>query len=223
MKTLKTMIDMVISPRKTSLLLAQRADIFSAISLVLGFSGILSLLFFNSYRVGSYPPPPDELNTWIEVWGEFAMLPFVRIPASEYRLWLAIIMIPMALSAWILMAGTARLLSILFHGHASYLQYLNLMCFSFFPFWILTALLDMVYSTFLDPYIVPALNMAYGPLARTFFLYFPMIMYPSVLTLGGIYNAIATQTVEKYKPWKSAITGALTFVWPTLLITVLLR
>ena len=148
--------------------------------------------------------------------------------AQQYRLFLAIIMLPLVLAVWMLMAGTARLLGRLFDGRASFDQYLNLLAFSFFTFWMLASVLDFSYNLLLGPYLVPAIQGMYGPLASAFVRNFPPMLYVVLFGLAGVYNGIAAHTVERvagapYAPWKSALVGLLTFVWPMVLVVALSR
>jgi hypothetical protein len=151
------------------------------------------------------------------------MLPFLKIPAQDYRAFLAVILLPLALTIWMLMAGTAKLLSLLFRGKARYEQYLNLVGFGFFPFLWIAAILDTIYTGYLKPFAIPALNMEYGPLAQAFFQLFPPLEYTLLYGLGGLYNGIGAQVGERWAVWKSVVVGALTFAWPMLLISTLLR
>ena len=176
-----------------------------------------------SHVKADYPPPPDELNIWIETWGEFAMLPFVKIPAEKYRLAQAIFMIPMVIAIWILMAGSAKTLSILFNGKVAFRQYLNLFGFSFFVFWIMGSILDTIYSGILGEIVLNALKLEYGQYVKIFVTYFPSIMWVGVLSLGGIYNAIVIHETERFSFTKSALMGMVTFVWPIVLISTLVR
>ena len=81
----------------------------------------------------------------------------------------------------------------------------------------------MIYSGYLKPFAIPALNMEYGALAKAFFQWFPPLEYTILFGLGGLYNGIGTQTAEHWAVWKSVVVGALTFVWPMLLNMVLMR
>jgi hypothetical protein len=192
-----------------------------AAALVLSYGIANSLGFLISAH--DYPPPADVLAVWIRTWGEFTILPFLKIPPENYRTFLALIMIPLSLTIWMLMAGTAKLLSLLFKGKARYEQYLNLTGFGFFPFLWITAILDTIYSGFLRPSAIPALNLEYGGLVRGFFLWYPPLEYTILYGLGGVYNGIATQCTEHWAVWKSVVVGVLTFIWPMLLISTLLR
>jgi hypothetical protein len=214
---------MLISPRDTCQVLAQERSIRPALAVVLGFSTIFALSMLSSYLKGDYPPEPTALKVWVDAWGEFAMMPVLKIPAESYRLFQAIILIPLGLAIWMLMSGTGKLFSLLFKGKGSYEQYLNLFGFSFFVFWILSTLLDMLYSGFLDPYIIPALQNQYGPTIRGFFLYFPQVFYPVLFGLGGVYNGIAIHNLERFSVWKTVIGAFCTFIWPILLISTLIR
>lgn len=225
MKPVTNLWKIVIHPRRTSreLLEDGSRSLYAAGGIVLGFAAILALLFLYSHLAGDYPPPPDELETWIATWGEFTMLPFVKIPAESYRLAQAIFIIPLVLGIWILMAGSARLLSVLFGGHTTFEQYLSLFGFSFFAFWILAQVLELVYSVVLGGAILPALRMEYGPLVRCLAANYPSFMWTLMLTLGGIYNGIVTYESERLSAVKAGLTGATTLVWPIVLIAVLVR
>jgi hypothetical protein len=214
---------MVLRPVKTSREIAQATNIAPSLAVVAGYGLLMGMLFGISALARDYPPPTAELHAWIRAWGEFAMLPFLKIPTESYRLFLAFAMLPIALAAWILMSGSASFLSILFGGKATYTQWLNLTCFSFFPFLILASGFDLLYSSLLGDFIVPALQLQYGPAVQNFFLYFPMVMYPVLLTSGGIYTAISARQVEGFPVWKSAVTGIAAFAWTTLLWSALLR
>jgi len=213
----------VVSPRVAAQEIVEVENIHSSLCLVLGFGIVLSALFLISYLKADYPPAPEDLETWIEAWGEFSMLPFVKVPVEKYRLAQAIFIIPLVMAIWILMAGSARILSTLFRGKVSFEQYLNLYGYSFFVFWIIGSALDTVYSGILGGIVLKALRMEYGILARTIAIYFAPTMWVSVLSLGGIYNAIVTHESERYSLDKSVLVGMVTFAWPIISISYLIR
>jgi hypothetical protein len=223
MKTLVMIRFMLLSPRRTSRALRNERNIAPSFWLVLGYGGLVALGFLISALQRDYPPPPETLAVWIAAWGEFTMLPFLKISPENYRPFEAILMLPLALAIWMLMAGSGRLLSILFGGRVSYEAYLNLFGLAFFPFLLLAAVLDTIYSGFLDPFIVPALQNVYGPLARIFFTNFPPLMYIIVLGLGAVYNSIAVHSAEGFGWLKAILSGFIAFAWAILLLTVLLR
>jgi hypothetical protein len=223
MKTFSYLWNMLKAPRRTSQALVEENRVRYAAALVLSYGVVNCLGMLLSALRHDYPPPPDVLAVWIKTWGEFTMLPFLKIPPENYRAFQAVIFIPLSLTIWMLMAGTAKLLSLLFKGKRSYEQFLNLLGFSFFPFLWIAAILDTIYSGYLKPFAVPALNNEYGPLAQIFFQLFPPLEYTILYGLGAVYNAIAVQTAERWAAWKSVVVGALTFAWPILLITALLR
>lgn len=223
MKTLSYLWRMIKAPGRTCRELAEEARVRYAGALVLDYGIFGSLGFLLSTLKRDYPPPAETLEMWIKTWGEFTMLPFLKIPPEHYRAFLAVIMIPLAVTIWMLMAGTAKLLSLLFKGKVRYEQYLNLVGFGFFPFLWVAGILDVIYSGYLKPFAIPALNMEYGALAKAFFQWFPPLEYTILFGLGGLYNGIGTQTAEHWAVWKSVVVGALTFVWPMLLNMVLMR
>jgi len=223
MRVFKYLWKMLVSPRRTCQELLQGSSIRPAAAMVLGFSALFGLLTLVSYLKKDYPPDPATLKVWVDAWGEFAMLPVVKIPLESYRLFSAIIYVPLGLVIWMLMAGTARLFSLLFKGKGSFDQYLKLFGFSFFLFWLIAAVADTIYSGFLDPYVVPALQNQYGPFARGFFLIFPQVMYPVIMGLGGVYNGIAIHVVERFSLWKTILIACCTFIWAIFFIAFLIR
>ncbi len=176
-----------------------------------------------SYLSHDYPPTPDVLKTYINAWGEYPMLPFLKIAPESYRLFAAIIMLPLAFAMWMLMAGTAKLLSLLIGGHASYEQYLVITAFSFFPFWILAEIIDMIFSGVIDQYVLQALTGQFGPFAKAFWTNFPIFFYTILYGLGGVWIGIGTVGVERFKWWKAVPVALLSFGWAMLLISALLR
>ena len=223
MKTVSKLWRIILYPRRTSRELLEQKTPTASLVIVLGFALVLALLFLLSHLAQDYPPPPEDLQTWVETWGEFAMLPFLKIPAERYRLAQALFVVPLVLAIWILMAGSARLLSVLFGGKVTFEQYLNLFGHSFFAFWILAQLLDFTYSTLLGNFVLPALRLAYGPVIRGLVAFFPAAMWTLALGCGGLYNGLAAREAEKF-PWiKAAPIGLVTFLWPMVLISTLIR
>ncbi len=226
--TFGNMGSMLVQPRRTSCRLAATLDLRPAAALVLGYGILAALGSYVSYVQGAYPGQPGELALWVEAWGEFGILPFVKIPPEHYRLFMAIILLPLLLAAWMLMAGTARLLAIVFGGRVSYDQYLSLFAFSTFPLWLLASILDGAYQVLLQPSLGPALRGELSPSVNALILNFEPVMYVVLFGLAGVYNALATHCAESqpsrpYAAWKSALSGLLTFAWPTLLSATLLR
>ena len=225
---LRYLVGVIPHPRLTFEALAKDASIRPAAALVLGYGTLSGSMFLISFLRGNWPPPPDELSVWVSAWGEFTQLPFLKIPAEQYRLFQAILMLPLVLAIWMLMAATARLLGTLLGGRASFDQYLKVLGFSFFTFWLLAHILDTAYNLLLGPYLVPAIQGEYGPLAGAFVRNFPPLLYVILFGLAGVYNGIAAQTAERqagvsYAMWKPALVGLLTFAWPMVLVSALLR
>jgi hypothetical protein len=210
---------MIIAPRKTAReLLAETSLLWpSSIVLILGF--ISSIGFYIGYLQHAYPLPKEM----VEAWGSFAMLPFFNIPAEEYRLFLAIIMVPFLLGLWALMAGAANLLSRILGGKVTFKQYLILFAYSFFSFYLIASILDSIYSGLMFGQIMRALRNEYGPTIRQLFILYPMIFWPTALGLAGIYNGIVCQEGEGWAIWKSILVAAVTFALPMLAISLTLR
>ena len=211
-------------PRETAReILADPRGLRSAGVFVLLFALAVSLLFLDSHFAGDYPYRGADGEAVIDAWGEFAMLPFVKIAPERYRLAQAIFFTPMVLAAWVLMAGSARLLSALWGGRVRYTQYLSLFAFSFFVFWALATLCDVLYNLLLGDLLPAALRNEHGPLARALVAGFPPVMWTVLLGLGGVYNAIVTHEGEELSVARVVLIGAVTTVWPYALIAFLIR
>jgi len=223
MNTISKFWKIIVAPRRTALDLVKENDIRSALYVILGLGIVLALMNLASALTHDFPPPADEFQTWIDAYGEFAMLPFLNIPPENYRLAQAIFAIPLVLALWILMAGSARLLSILFGGKVSYDQYLNLFCFSFFTFLILAGVIDTAINLLSGDYMLASLRGVHGAFARGFYVYSFSINWTVLLTVGGVYNALVSYFTEKFAAWKAAVIGMVTMSWPIVLITLLLR
>ncbi len=213
----------VISPFRSAKALPATARVRPAALLVFGAGLFMAAGFLISYLSRVYPPSPDVLKIYIDAWGEYYMLPFLKIAPESYRLFLAIIMVPLAFAMWMLMAGTAKLLSLLMGGHASFEQYLVITAFSFFPFWILAAIIDMIFSGVIDQYVLQALTGQFSPFARIFWINFPMFFYTILYGLGGMWIGISAAGVERFQWWKAVPVALLSFGWAMLLISALLR
>lgn len=216
-------LHILISPFHSAKAMPVSVRVRPAALLVLGAGLFMAAGTFVAYLNHSYPPPADVLKIWVDTWGEFTMLPFLKIPAESYRLFMAIIFVPLAFGMWMLMAGTAKLLSLFMGGHASYEQYLVITAFGFFPFWILAGIIDTIFSGVIDGYVLQALTGELGPFATAFWANFPKFFYTILYGLGGVWIGISTAGVESFKWWKAVPIALLSFGWAMLLISVLLR
>jgi hypothetical protein len=223
MNTISKFWKIIVAPQRTALELARENSIRSSLSVVLSLGFVLALMNLASALAHDFPPPADEFQTWIDAYGEFAMLPFLNIPPEHYRLAQAIFAIPLVLALWILMAGSAKLLSILFGGKVSYDQYLNLLCFSFFTFWILAGVIDTAINLLSGDYMLSSLRGEHGVFARGFYVYSFSINWTVLLTVGGVYNGLVSYFTEKFAAWKAVVIGMVTMAWPIVLTSLLLR
>ncbi len=213
----------LISPLRAARALPTSVRVRPAALLVLAAGLFMAIGMFVSYLNHAYPPAPDVLKTYVDAWGEYLMLPFLKIPPESYRLFLAVIFIPFAFAIWMLMAGTAKLLSLLVGGRASFEQYLVITSFGFFPFWILAGVIDTIFSGVIDGYVLQALTGQLGPFATAFWSSFPQFFYTFLYGLGGLWIGISTAGVESFKWWKAVPISLFTFGWPMLLMSVLVR
>jgi len=214
---------MIRHPLQASREVAEWETVRPGLLVVTVFGLYLAAGSFLSYLNHDYPPPPEEMAVWIRAWGESFMLPLVNVPLEQYRLFMAIISLPVTLGSWVLMAGAARLLALTFGRGASFEQYLNLLAFSFFPFWFLSGLGDSLFSDGLRAYIVPALQNQYGPLLRDLFQAYPVWLYTVLFGLGGVYNGLAAGAAGRLRGWQAAVTGMVTFAIPMFFASTLYR
>ncbi len=214
---------LLIAPFRSARALPASARVRSAALLVLAAGLFMAIGMLVSHLNHAYPPAPDALKIYVDTWGEYLMLPFLKIPPESYRLFLAIIFVPLAFAIWMLMAGTGKLLSLLVGGHASYEQYLVITAFSFFPFWILAGVIDTIFSGVIDRYVLLALTGQLGSIATAFWSSFPQFFYSFLYGLGGVWIGINTAGVESFKWWKAVPIALFTFGWPMLLMSVLVR
>jgi hypothetical protein len=163
MNTYASPLHIVISPLRSARALPASVQVRQAALLVLGAGLFMAAGNFVSYLNHAYPPAPDVLKLYVDTWGEYLMLPFLKIPPESYRLFQALIALPLVYAIWMLMAGTAKLLSLLMGGRASYEQYLVITAFSFFPLLDISRILDMIFSGVIDGHVLQALTGQYGP------------------------------------------------------------
>jgi len=212
---------MLFRPVSTSRKIASCTGIRTALLIVVAFAIYLAYGFASSQA--AYPPLKPDLDVWIKAWGEFAMLPVLPIAAEHYRTFLAIIILPLMLIAWLLMGGSAGLVSRLCGGKSPLQIWLNQVVFAFFPFWILAVLLDGLFSGTFGAYLVPALEGQYGAFWHGFVLYFPQYMYTLLYITGWVYTAIAARQTEHLALWKAVLVGLIVFLWPMLISALLFR
>ena len=218
-----SMRGMLFHPIRTAKELAADTRLKPVATLVIVFGALLSLSFLVSYLNHNYPPPQDVLDVWVEHWGEGVMLPFFNIPAESYRGFQAAIMLPFALALWMLMGGTARLLSNLFGGKQSYEFYLKITGFTFFTIWIISAFLDSLYSAVFWNYVYRGLQGEYGPVVDALLGSFMPLEYTILYGLMAVNVTIATHAVEGFAWWKAAIVGVAVFAWPMMLVAAVVR
>ncbi len=223
MKFMRYLWGSVVHPRRTSRELAEERSLRYAFLFVLGFSLLFAIMFLVAWLQKTYPPDAVTLNLWVKAWGEFAMLPIIPIPAEYYRLFIAVIMVPLVLLLWLASAGILKLFSLMFKGKLSYRQYLNIVAFGFFPFWLLAFLTDTIYSASLGLSKNPALLGELGAFMKGFVTWFPQLMYPFWFGLGAIWLGITVNETERFAWWKCIIAAFFAFSPFLISVAVLLR
>ena len=214
---------MLLHPKQTGKELATDSRLKPVATLVIAFGLLQSLLFLISHLKQDYPPSPEVLEVWVEHWGEGVMLPFFNIPAESYRGFQAAIMLPFCLAIWMLMGGTGRLLTVLLGGKHSFETYLRVTGFTFFTIWLITAVLDFLYSSVFQEIVLNGLRGEYGLLVDGLLQAFMPVEYTVLYGLAGVNIALATWAIEEFPWWKAAIIGFATFAWPMVLVSSVVR
>ena len=210
-------------PRRMARLVLAEEGIRLALGVVVWFGILFGLALLWTQLTRTYPFPAEQVRVWNDAWNDFAIQPFVKVDPATYRLAQAIFILPLVLAIWVLMAGTARLLAILFHGKRTYDEYLNLFGFSFFAVWAATLIVDNLYNSILQYVIVPLLPIQPTSLERVLVVYLPSTLGTLGLMLAGVYNALVTHEAEQFSWPKAAAVGLATLFWPFILSTFLLR
>lgn len=109
----------------------------------------------------------------------------------------------------ILMAGSARFLSLLFGGKVTFRQYLVLFGYSLFSFFLIASILDAIY-----------VGLMLGNFFRQQLFLFPYHFWAMALVLVVIYNGIICQEGEGWAWWKSVLVAVITFIWPMTLMLI---
>jgi hypothetical protein len=214
---------MLFHPRRTGRALDAESSLRPVATFVIAFGILYGLMFLKSYLDQDYPPPPEELAVWVEHWGEGVMLPFFNLPTESYRGFQAAIMLPFALAIWMLMGGSARLLSLLLGGKASYETYLRVTGFTFFTVWVISALLDFLYSGVLHDVVLNGLRGEYGPLLEGLLAAYPPVVYTLLYGVAALNIALAAGSIERFAWWKAALVGLVAFAWPMALVASVVR
>jgi len=214
---------MLFHPGRTGKELASQTSLKPVATVVIAFGVVYGLLFLKSYLAHDYPPPPEVLEVWVEHWGEGVMLPFFNLAAESYRGFQAAIMLPFALALWMLMGGSARLLSSLLGGKQTYETYLKITGFTFFTIWVISAFLDGLYSDVFWKYVSRGLQGEYGPVVDALLVGFMPLGYTMLYGLVAVNMAIDTRAIEQFPWWKAAIVGIAVFAWPMMLVSSVVR
>ncbi len=199
---------MILRPLRAGHEIASWQTAWPGLLIVLALGLYMTLGCYRSYLNHDYPPPAEELRVWIETWGRDSMLPlpFLPIPLDQYRLFMALISLPVTIGSWLGMAGIARLLTRWFRKKTTFRQYLNVFAFSFFPFWFLAVIGDGLFTLLTGQYLIPGLQGAHGSAVQAFYKNYPPMLYTVLFGLGAIYNSLgaysAALEVKRLRWWR---------------------
>ncbi len=207
----------ITKPRKTFHQILNEKSVVVGLTPVVLFGFLAALTYFVSYLYGA-SVTMEELAA-----GMFGAEPLIPIPKETYRLWESLFILPMYLTAWILLTPFAHLMSKALGGNRSFRENLNVLGFAYFiPLYFF-----VVFDFFL---IGPAYswNLAAGRgiygaeiqrLASTFgFLY---IGIP--FTWAPILTGAAVRSMEKFPWWKVLIVTLVAIIPPNVLFTIFIR
>jgi len=150
--------------------------------------------------------------------------PFIPIPKETYRLWEALFILPMYLTAWILLAGFASLVGKAFGGKGSFRENLNVLGFAHFVPLYFFVVFDFFLVGSAYSWNLAASRGLYGVELQSFartqgFLYvgIPFGVWAPILTV------IAIKTTQKISLWKAMAVTLIAMIPANALFTILIR
>ena len=209
-KTLAYLSGTLLHPRRTARLVLAEESIRLALGVVMWFGILFGLALLWTQLTRTYPFPAEQVRVWNDAWNDFAIQPFIKVDPAAYRLAQAIFILPLVLAIWVLMAGTARLMAILFHGKRTFDEYLKSVWIQLFAVWAATLIVDNLYNSILQFVIVPHLPVQPPSLERALVVYLPSMVGILGILLAGVYNALVTREAEQFSWPKAAAVGLAT-------------
>lgn len=208
----------IATPRKTFQQIQKEKSTSVGLTLVIVFGFLAGITYFVSYLYGA-STTLEEIAA-----GMSGAEPLIPIPKETYRLWETFFILPMYLTAWILLSGSARLAAKIFGGRGSFKENLNVLGFAYFvPLYFFVVfdffLIGPVYS-----WNLAANRGLYGPGIQDFatvlgFLYIAI----SFGVWAPILTAIAIKITERISLWKAVVVTLIAMIPPNVLFTILIR
>jgi hypothetical protein len=207
----------VVTPRKTFQQIASEKSILVGLTPVITFGFLAAITYFVSYLYGA-SVTMEEVAA-----GMFGAEPLIPIPKETYRLWESIFILPMYLTAWILLALFARLASKEFGGNRSFRENLNVLGFAYFvPLYFFVVfdffLIGPAYS-----WNLAAARGMYGTEVQRFASVLGFLYIGIPFTWSPILTGIAIRSIEKFPLWKTLVVTLLAIIPPNALFTVFIR
>lgn len=204
-------------PRSTFQRLVNEKSLLVGLIPVIIFGFLAAITYFVSYIYGA-SVTMEEIYT-----GRFGVEPLIPIPKETYRLWESLFILPMYLTAWILLALFARLVSKAFGGKRCFKEFLNVFGFAYFvPLYFFVVfdffLIGPAYS-----WNLAAARGIYGAEVRSFASVLGFLYIGIPFTWAPILAFVAIRSVEKM-PWLKAVAVTLiAIIPPNALFTVFIR
>ncbi len=208
----------IVCPGKTFQRIHKEESISIGLTLVIVFGFLAGITYFVSYLYGAS-------TTLEEVYaGNFIAEPFIPISKETYRLWESLFILPMYLTAWVLLAGSARFVAKTLGGKGSFKKILNVLGFAFFVHLYFFVVFDLFLIGPAYSWNLAAARGLYGPGIQSFasalaFFYigFPFGIWAPLLTL------IAIKAAERISLWKAVVVTLIAMIPSYALFTILIR
>ena len=207
----------IANPRKTFQQILSEESILVGLKPVVIFGLLAAVTYLVSYLYGA-SVTMEEISA-----GMFGAEPLIPIPKETYRLWESLFILPMYLTAWILLAGFARLACRAFGGNRSSRENLNVLGFAYFvPLYFFVVfdffLIGPAYS-----WNLAAARGIYGTEIQRFASVFGFLYIGIPFIWAPILTAIAVRSIEKFSLWKTLVVTLIAIIPPNALFTMLIR
>ena len=204
-------------PRKTFPQILSEKSISVGLAPVLVFGFLAAVTYLVSYLYGA-SLTIEELYA-----GSFFTEPFIPIPKETYRLWEAMFILPMYLTAWLSLAGFARLATKAFGGERSFREYLNVLGFAYFvPLYFFVAfdffLVGPAYS-----WNLAASRGLYGTELQSFAKILGLLYVGIPFSWAPVLAFVGIKSTERVSWWKAVVITVIALIPPNALFTLLIR
>lgn len=208
----------IVSPSKTFQQIQDKKSILVGLTPVIILGFLAGITYFVSYLYG-VSITMEELYA-----GMFGVEPLIPIPKETYRLWEAFFILPMYITAWILLSGSAYLAARAFGVKESFKKDLNVLGFAYFVPLYFFVVLDFFLIGPAYSWNLTAARGLYGSRIQTIatilgFLYIgiPFGVWAPILTI------MAVKGTKRLSLWKTLVVVLIALIPLNTLFMILIR